>query len=309
MKRTRTKSNKKTASAGKVSPEPKTVKPHGQDGRGTLTIENAIVAGLLAEAQSLDNAAKEKLEAIAENVRLKLKATLVREWPGLFKLFKDADGTYRAEFSPELEARRVNLLAGFKPTEGAVDEVAAAIKVILFASYSPAIPPLAPSDLPDPSMGRTGSVDSLEGYRTAHSIYESSVAARIVFDQLQRTIAPRLRFLAEANSQEKLILAKQLKKDFGKALDGIVGEGPFPAGHKNKRLTRIGNKAEVSTAVHTMDAARTFVQSTQRLPTKSELREQIRTQYTKLTIKDRNWPIVLRECGLQLLPKKIPYAE
>lgn len=285
------------------------MKPDAQDAPKSSTIEHAIVEGLLAKAQSLDSPAREELETVAEDIRLRLKATLVQEWPALFRLFKDADGTYRAEFSPELAERRKDLLAGFKPTEHSLNDVARSIKAMLFASYCPATPPLAPSDLREPTTGNTGSVDSLEGHRIAFSIYESSVAARIVFDQLQRTIAPRLRSLAEASTQEKPILAKRLKKDFGRAIDGIIGEEPIPAGHKNKRVTKIGKTVPVPTAVHAMDAARIFVQSNQRLPTKFELRERMRTVYEKLTISDRNWPNVLRESGLKLLPEKIPFAD
>jgi hypothetical protein len=266
-----------------------------------------VIEGFLRTADSTDDPlARLRNQSLAKILADRQKWRFVQQWEKLFKLYRHANGTWKAILDSDLDERRRTLEDGLPADEVNLNSRREALEAIIYlaASEQPrGVPNL--DDIPTPAVG--DKCNSLEIYRAAMQLFGAAIGPAIVCRTLRQNLATQLLQLLDGSRQERLDRAEVLKKEIGKVIDAFANEDHVALLHGNKRVHK-SNKSLKPTAAWVIEGARQFVEQHQRLPKKGEIRQWLAEHMPEVKISDRSWPAVLKEAGLSGLPKNAAWS-
>ncbi|MDI1313511.1 hypothetical protein [Prosthecobacter sp.] len=227
--------------------------------------------------------------------------------PGLFRLYKHANGKVKAVLEEKLQTRSSRLSEGIDSNREGLASIVEAFQALLYADLlipRHVLPKLG--DIPDPEIDQRGRLNAIEIHKAAMSLFYKILPVSIVFEIIQRNLAPRFKLLGQGSKVEKIASARALKRDLGKAIDAFAHEEPVS--HGNKPLFKNTSQVAKSAPLLAIEEATNLFEGLEALPTKAALRAKLEKAHPFLTISDRAWPKILKEAGLERLPQKVPFS-
>jgi hypothetical protein len=227
--------------------------------------------------------------------------TLLKSWPGMFDLYQNPDGAYRAELGNKTAPREVRLRWKIDAVEW---ELAKAL--ILLSGEMPTIS----YDIPAPkSLIPFGGSNIIEVHAAAQKVKaNANMLSMFIIDPLRTSLADEVKRLADpVSTQAQRTKAKRtLQQRFIKALDAIEKKGDRKA-HGNTAAIEChfenGKTRKMPLAWAAIQIARELVESTQNLPTKGEVQRRLESLFPDSKgLSEAKWRQAWKDAALDSLP-------
>lgn len=228
----------------------------------------------------------------------------LKSWPGLFDLYLNADGSFRAELGSKTAPRSLSLNWKVSPEEGGL------AKALIFLSVG--LPSLEFPDIPSPlQFVPFGGSNMVEMHHAAMRLKGvSEVITAAITKPLSAAFEKEVTILADINTpQAKRAKAKRtLLRRFQNALEGIEKKAEHRA-HGNTAAVECllvsGETQRMPLAWVAIQCARELVESTQRLPTKGEVQRVVEARFPNEAagLAENTWRQVWKDAALDSLSK------
>ncbi|MFZ4764337.1 MAG: hypothetical protein ACOYMN_05240 [Roseimicrobium sp.] len=234
----------------------------------------------------------------------------VKSWPGLFDLYENQDGTFRAELGASLAQRSTQLQWKLNHHE---DKLARALCALAcgFAEFeSP--------DIPDPkTFVPFGGSNVREVHAAARRVRAvAHIQSIVVLKPMHFAIGEGIKELTVAPPAARPEIKKTLMKRFENALDAIDKKDTRHA-HKNTATLSFynqdGQPRQMPLAWAAIEYARLLVERTHELPNKKQIKDAIKNDFPLCRIKGaeqsinqvskETWTQCWKEAGLAELPQ------
>lgn len=224
-----------------------------------------------------------------------------KEWPGLFEIYENSDGTRRAVFARRLSECRALLFHKLSSMD------VEGLRFMLTLGTLEIFLEVEPQKVPEPVFAPFSGVANLAAiHLAARHNYGLATALRALLMNMHSALCPELKSIQEGPTPQRVKHAEQLAKRIASYLRAIAlkGEG---AAHGNAAVAEVtfsdGTAATVHVALLTLDVARHLVESNGELPTKAEVREAVEGRFPDATGQsDSAWRNVWKAAGLASLP-------
>lgn len=276
--------------------------PYEQSFDNRLKLE--IAQGLEKSAEAAEGGQKLSLQSAAQSIRESLSWKLEKHWPGLFKLYRTADGQFEATLDERLSDIGLQIRRGLNQSQERVVGLNEALRAILFTAVPkqrfvpPRLDQLPSLDLP---------TSIFDVHRAARRLFNETLSPCIVYEILQRTFGANLMEVMELPADRRPQAAKKLKKDVCTALDAFFSRSPDEVANNNKAMHKMPSGELRPFSLLAIEEARRWVEKHQQLPTKKQLHDRMLEEYPGGFPQERTWPKILKEAGLDGLPAKMPW--
>lgn len=230
-----------------------------------------------------------------------------KSWPGLFNLYQNADGTFRAELGSKTAPRSQSLNWKVSPEEGGLADAL----ICLVAGLTKLTLP----DIPAPQHFVPFGSNLAEVHHAAMTLQGiSEFIATAITKPLSAAFEKELTILSSAStSQAQRAKAKRtLQRRFTNALEAIEMKAGHQA-HGNTAAVECplasGENQRMPLAWVAIQCAREFVEANQRLPTKGELQRVVEARFPNdaAGLAENTWRQVWKDAALDSLPKGEPW--
>jgi hypothetical protein len=230
------------------------------------------------------------------------RETPLKTWPGLFDLYQNSDGTFRAELGPVTSRRSRDLYWKVTTVEGGLAAALIALSATPPSDFE--------KDIPEPKFTAPfGSSNIFEIHRAANLAKAlTGILKHLIIAPLSSSLGKEIECLADpTNTPAQRTKAKQtLQQRFEKALNAIEKKGDRKA-HGNtaavEALFESGKTRKMPLAWAAIQIARELVESTQGLPTKGEVQRRVEAVFPDANgLSEAKWRQAWKDAALDSLP-------
>ena len=225
---------------------------------------------------------------------------------GLFTLYPQPDGSYRAEFGRGTAPREIALR--WKVNDAEVD-----LSFVLLIVAKREFLDSASIEIPDPKPGFHGMLlrspsNILEIHRLATKARNHAEFYKLILKMLRNSIGRDLESMRDPATDAEVRKAKaRIQKTVSTALDAIHNQSrrkPHGSAASVDVFFENGERRNVLLAWLVLHVAQEFVQKNQALPSKSQIRLEIEERFPETRgLTSVKWTAVWRDSGLATLPK------
>jgi hypothetical protein len=222
-----------------------------------------------------------------------------RVWPGLFRLYRNPDGTTRVEYEAATAMREWALRWKLNPTER---QLARAFLFLEMAAESP-LP-----EIPEPKhLAPFGGSNVFKVHEAAMYLRSVSKIIKIPVDSWSEAIGGKLKIVTDPTLPKagRLKAKDSIMKSIAKTLEALVERSERKA-HGSARILE-GYDGEPLLAWAVLEATRCLVEVSHELPTKKDVKSYLERKEKKLrTVSSPQWAAAFKDAGLESLPRASP---
>jgi len=219
-----------------------------------------------------------------------------KEWPGLFSLYHDPDGSYRVELGTITAPLEWSLRWKLSEKEG---QLASALAFVTGLSRLPIC------EVPEPKhFVPFGGSNVMEVHRAAKAVQSEARIFRQVLEKITRAIGEELETVIDSAKPkpERLKAKKGIEAKLSKVLEAFIQKGTRKAHGTATIVAAPYGEALLAWAV--LDTARFLVWAFHELPSKQAVKSLLVRQDKRLgNVSSPQWAAAFREAGLASLPK------
>lgn len=225
------------------------------------------------------------------------KGKPIKEWPGLFSLYRNADGSFRAEFGAEtlirewalrwkLDEREIALATALGWLSAGVAELDL-VKVPELVHYFP-----------------FGGSNAHEIHRAAQDLRSKAGICLLLLNKLTSAFGDDLKTITNSNRprSERFSAKKKIERRVGHALDAMIAKGSRKT--HGRATTRRASFGTAPLAWFTLEATRKLVEKKHELPTKGQVKAVLMKSDKELSrVSTSQWAEAFKDAGLATLPR------
>lgn len=220
-----------------------------------------------------------------------------KEWPGLFSLYRNQDGSYRVELGTITAPREWTLRWKLCEKEGCL---ATALLMVTHLSRLPI------SLVPEPKQFVPfGGSNVIEVHQAAKAVQSEARIFRQALEKITRAIGEELETLEDSakTKPERLKAKKRIEAKLSKVLEAFIQRSSRKA-HGTARIVA-APYGEALLAWAVLDTARLLVSACHELPSKQAVKSRlIKQEETLRNVSAPKWADAFRDAGLATLPRQ-----
>jgi hypothetical protein len=226
----------------------------------------------------------------------------IKEWPGLFQIFTEADGSRRVELDPQLSLRKQMLEWKYDPQDPKAFHLAMSLWALLFVE---GLIEQEPPAIPEPTISNFPAI-----WAAARDVRGVAFILQRLTRNLRAGCEPMISEILNGTDKERAKAIKSLKKVFREAVDAISlriqRRAHGGAVTVTDKLTN-GTRADLTLPWLTIEITRQIVAEIGDLPTKQQVQKHIEKRYKRARgLSGKTWTDAWKEAGLDGLPHEKP---